>query len=397
MPSLNEARLAKIRDAKAIALAAKAENRDLTKAEIEQVDTLLGEIETFTTKIANAKESEDLLDRLGSLDGTGGHHPVKKSGVREFLDLSPEGRSRMAGIAAKAMVAPDRKSLLPAGEQYVSIPTIPASPVSEGKVANTLLSVLPVVQIPQGKKAQYWRQTVRTNNAAFVPEGQQKPTSLYGNVKIDIDLGTYAHLSEALDKYAIEDGGELSAADSLANWLVGEMTYGLLEAVETDCLTGTAAAGGIIGILQTSGIRTIAFDVDILTTTRHAVTAAETLGYFARPGFIMSPADWEACETARAQTSGVYLMNSAPQERPVPTLWGVGVVISNGLPADTAILADFNSLALYTDKAGVKLDWWSPGNTWELNQIKAREEGRFDLAVYQPAACALIHTAATTP
>jgi len=62
------------------------------------------------------------------------------------------------------------------------------------------------------------------------------------------------------------------------------------------------------------------------------------------------------------------------------------VTIVSGLPAKTAVLLDRNSVALYTDSAGIRTDWGSPADTWTRNQVVARNEGRFDLAVFLPNA-----------
>ena len=55
-----------------------------------------------------------------------------------------------------------------------------------------------------------------------------------------------------------------------------------------------------------------------------------------------------------------------------------------------------SGLALYTDQQGVRVDWGTPGDSWSKNEIVARCEGRFDLAVLQPAGQVKIETG-TTP
>ena len=70
------------------------------------------------------------------------------------------------------------------------------------------------------------------------------------------------------------------------------------------------------------------------------------------------------------------------------------MTIVSGLPAKTAVLLDRNSVALYTDSAGIRTRLGQPsGDTWTKNQVVARTEGRFDLAVFLPNAVTKIGTA----
>jgi HK97 family phage major capsid protein len=110
--------------------------------------------------------------------------------------------------------------------------------------------------------------------------------------------------------------------------------------------------------------------------------------------FVLSSTDFAAAQLLQAQTSGLYLQQGAPNERPPSTLWGVPTVVSTGLPAKTGLLLNKSGLALYTDQQGIRIDW-SPGATgFEHNTVTARCEGRFDLAVLQPGAQVSIATAA---
>ena len=389
MPSLVQQKEQLVRDARAVVEKAKSGGRDLTAAELDDVNGKLAEIATLDGKIASAKASEDILDRLGAIDGE--QHPTGRG--PQYLDLSPAGIKRMAdGIAGRMVGNVDgRKGVLPAGETFASIPTIPTSPITLGLVQNGFLSTLSTTKIPAGANARYLRQTTRTNNAAAVPVGQIKPVSQYGLTPQDVVLRVYAHLSEPVDRFMLEDANEL------ATFLANELIYGVFQAVEADCINGASGGDTITGILATSGIRTVAFDTDILTTTRNALTEAQKLGYATSPVFVLNPDDLASVDLAKANTSGVYLLDGAPQQTPTPTLWGVPVVAAIGMPAKTGLLVDKPSLSLYTDRQGVRVDWGTPGDSWSKNEIVARCEGRFDLGVLMPVAAAKIATGATTP
>jgi HK97 family phage major capsid protein len=393
--SILEQRKSAITAARKIAEKAKADGRAVTPDELDTINGYLDAVKSLDIKIANAKSSEDLLARLGSLDGDTDHERRQggdSSSAPQYLDLSAIGRRSMATEAGRAMVGIEqgRKSILPAGETFLSVPTLPSTPVVSGKQFQTLLSLLPVIKIPAGASARYLRQTTRTNNAAAVAPGGTKPTSIYGLSPVDAVLSVYAHLSESQDRFMLED------ASLLADWVASELLYGLWEAVEKDVIAGAPVdpAPGITGILSTSGVRTQAFATDILTTSRAAIAASEALGYADSLVFVLSPTDWAAAQLATASTSGTFQFPGAPAERPPGTLWGVPVTVSTGLPVKVGLLLNTSGLALYTDVQGVRVDWGTPGDSWSKNEIVARCEGRFDLGVLQPAGQVRVATAA---
>ena len=89
-----------------------------------------------------------------------------------------------------------------------------------GRVAQGLLEVLPTQAHSQPEYA-YLRQTTRTNNAAVVPEGTVKPTSVYSVVRVEQSLVVVAHLSEGIPRYWLLDWV------ALEQFVDNELTFGL--------------------------------------------------------------------------------------------------------------------------------------------------------------------------
>ena len=76
----------------------------------------------------------------------------------------------------------------------------------------------------------------------------------------------------------------------------------------------------------------------------------------------------------------------------------VRVVLSTALPVKVGVVLD--PAAISIDIVGPRIDIeWSveSGELFQRNQIQARVEGRFDVAVYQPAAIYRVATAAAEP
>jgi HK97 family phage major capsid protein len=64
-------------------------------------------------------------------------------------------------------------------------------------------------------------------------------------------------------------------------------------------------------------------------------------------------------------------------------VWGLPVVISNSLPADSALMGDFNQAVVFArDQASVEVD---PYSSFATNQTRFRAEQRLGLGVVRPA------------
>ena len=155
-----------------------------------------------------------------------------------------------------------------------------------GRVAQGLLEVLPTQAHSQPEYA-YLRQTTRTNNAAVVPEGTVKPTSVYSVVRVEQSLVVVAHLSEGIPRYWLLDWV------ALEQFVDNELTFGLQLAVEAKVLTDINA---------TSGIQTQSYATSVLTTLRKGLTKLHGKSYYPD-----RPYEW----ARRYATRSVVFMGSA--------------------------------------------------------------------------------------
>lgn len=206
---------------------------DLIHGKVDQAEGL-------KSQIADEAKSNELFDQV--MQTTGGTTLRDGAGSladrpAQYMDWSAAGRKSFARRIAASMIGmvDGAKALLPAGESIISIPTLPADPIAEGKAPTSLLSVLSTVPIPAGGLARYVQQTQRVNAAAAVAVGGTKPTSQYGLTPVDIALKTYAHLSEAVDRFLIED------AETLATFLARELSFGWRRRWRPTCSTAPPA------------------------------------------------------------------------------------------------------------------------------------------------------------
>jgi HK97 family phage major capsid protein len=258
-------------------------------------------------------------------------------------------------------------------------------------VAETILQMLSYEQTDKDNIT-YLRETVRTHAAASVENSNLKPTSTYNLEKVNADIITIAHLSEPIPRQWLDD------APMLGDYVGQTMREGLILQLEEQIFQGSGTSDEIEGLENVSGLLGQAFDTDILTTTRKAITRLENLPI--RPdGWAIHPDDWETFELLE-NTAGNYALGAPgqiPVDRANRRLWGLPVAVTLGVSSGTAYLANWkNSLKLW-EREAVKIDWSEvftrsvtvgaddfDKTGFETNEIKFRCEGRFQLEVDRP-------------
>ena len=106
----------------------------------------------------------------------------------------------------------------------------------------------------------------------------------------------------------------------------------------------------------------------------------------------LSAAAWESIELLTATAGATD--RAIPVDPVARRLWGAPVVLSQQLPADTALI--IGDGAVTVDHDGVIDSRWSDavGSDFKFNFLRNRTEGRFGVSVNQPAAVVLVETAA---
>ncbi|MCH5644370.1 HK97 family phage prohead protease [Gordonia sp. ABSL49_1] len=360
--------------------------RDLTGEEAEQVEAATEKAKDLDKKLKKAEADESVMAEAFALaKSVGGVRGDDDGSARTsgYLPMTGAGVKSMAQRIAKASTDPQTKALVASGSRTTPI-ELREEVAEQGRVPQSLLDVLATRSV--GTTYSFLRQTVRTGNAAPVADGGTKPTSVYTVESVDAKLQVIAHVSEQIGHYAIEDNSNLEA------FVESEMLYGLRVALENQVLNGSGTAPALRGILNTSGIQTQAFATNTLTSVRKAITKLESTGYV--PSVLaISAADWEALELLSV-TSGATDVRGVPVDAITRKLFGVQAVISNALPADTAVLLDSSAVSIDTD--GMIDTRWSDAvsDDFVKNFVRCRVEGRFGLSVFKPAGIVSVETAA---
>lgn len=419
-------------------IAAKAEAENGGEFTVEQTDTIkdrMAKAATLQTQITAAKTSQafanDVQEFLSKSDaealnadaldaarpGVNGGRRIKSLG--EYFAKSaeykaalataggvagPGGREVKAGthfsLAAPVPVDGGLKALVGSGDGESGastlwdpqrIPTVaPAWPelnlrnvVTVGETSSDAVVYARILRAGAGS----------TNNAAGVPEATTaaavgsgdpavtpvqagvKPESALGFEKVIAPVITVAHWIPATKK-ALSDAGQLRTL--IDNFL----RRGLAAELERQIVNGDASDGEEFdGLVNTDGIQTQAFSVNIVQTIRKAITKVRTYG---RPNAVLvSPATAERIDLLQMST-GQYF-GGGPFGPANPTIWRQPIVEVPGLADSTVLVGDFSTAVVWDREDATITATDSHLDFFTRNLVAILAEARAAFGVLDPA------------
>jgi HK97 family phage major capsid protein len=348
------------------------------KTRIGNLTVALGRLEE---QIDQARQVDGATDdgrgEPGSEPDSNGHKAAHKAArlPGEGASIADGARAWATATAAKMRETAAKYGVkaLTSGQidapQMVRTGTFPL-PTNPARLLDLLVNRM---QVP-GNEFEFLRQTTRTDNAAAVADSATKPTSVYTLTSIQDRARVYAHLSEPVPLRLFQDHA------GLESFLSMEMSRGVLDALETDVVSGAAASENVVGILNTVGIGSTAFDTNAVTSLRKAYTAMQNL-HEDPTAWVLNPDDAEALDLLQT-ADGEFIVDSSAYAN---IFKGLPPVVSTSVPAGTALLADWRLCTLYV-RQDTTVDADMSGTLFDTNQAKMRAEGRFGFAVNRPQA-----------
>lgn len=301
----------------------------LDDAEVKRAGELVGEIRQLQDALNASKRVAEQFQNLAPETkrdewGTKDHNVYASARIekaRGFIDAYRQQKAE--GIPSSTVTV----------EYGGPLVTDPKHTFSLGSLVNSVQA-----DTPSGS---FLRQTDRDLNAAPVKLGEVKPESSFGFEYVPWELSTLAHTLKPSPRQWFAD------VNGLSDFVVSELAYGLDEATNSYVLNGGATEAGntVTGVLNTPGIATVPFADYALTTIRTALRTLEDSGY-AASGIALSAADWQALELS-VDGTGRPLLTSLGAQSAARQLWGVPVTIVQGLPAGTAVVADWRAVTLF--------------------------------------------------
>ena len=379
-----------------------ANGRDLTKAQTADYRTAMRDVLDYAEDNLDApavkalgsavERGDDLSDIVTAIEGWYVSHGRKSAG-RVIENAGPIGFgssdlgfSTPQGMRSsykskldwgreftQAREASGTKALLDPGTTPVTVP-LAAEPVTDPRQAQFVYQLVPTEDAPSGMFS-YLRQSARTNLAAVVASGALKPESVYSLARVDSKTVVIAHVSEAIDRFMIEDAPMLQA------FLNQELVYGLNKALDARVVANirTAATAGST-TLNLAGIRTA-------ITTLQAADLDPT-------AIVVNPTDWQAIESSAATQFASNDNFPAATEAMQRRLYGLSVVVTNSTAAGKALVGDFAGSAriFRTGGASISMHDSHPRTVsavqtadFRLNQIVVRCEMRAEAVVLRPS------------
>lgn len=353
-----------------------------TEAQLTELTQINDQITELTADIDRGEKGDALIRQLKGLD-----YPSDDDRTGKVLDLkSISGQLAKSRLGIESDV--NVKALL-AGGDSVARASFRDDPISLGRPLDQITDVLGIEGVQP--MYSYLQQTTRDLNAAVVAPGDTKPTSELGLTLVEGKLKVVAHLSEAIHRFWVEDN------QKLASWIEQELVYGLGVALADEILRGDGTSGHFTGFDTVIGTQSQSFESNVLITARHAINKLDLVGETPR-GFVFHPSTWLECETMLLAGGGFALGGALPIEAATRKLFGVPVVVSTAVAEGKGYLvADGAASLLHAGDSvnaqpTISAEWGLVGDDFAKNAVRARVEGRFDLAVTRPAGIVLIDT-----
>lgn len=376
--------------------AALKENHKETMAAIEKANeeaTNAGSV-AAETKAAVDKLTEKgvkLHERLAALEqkGIGGGEPEEKSGAAEFAS-APELQEvrtkqrrefRMETKTALINAPYDANQPLVAPDHMVQPFSLPFQ-------ALTFWNILPKGRTNSNNVV--FARATRTNNAgpqvggspeAF--ENVTKPESAYSFARVSREVYTYAHFLPVSEQM-LED------APFLETWLQGELTDGLRDQAEYQCLLGSGANGDLSGAVTEATPYAIESPEEASHSrpvrVRSAIAQLEAANF--APNFILLHSrDWYRMEVDRINpgTDNRFIWSN-PQNAADKRLWGLPVIVNNRMTQGSFLIGDINKCRVL-EKSGIAFAAaYQDSDNFQKNMVTFRAECRMTFIVHRTEA-----------
>lgn len=239
--------------------------------------------------------------------------------------------------------------------------------------------------IPSGRTSsnmiEYVKQLSRTNNAAVVSEGAQKPESNYNYERDDAPVRTIAHWVH-VSRQAMDDAAQLQTE------IDGELRYGLDFAEELEILKGDGTGEHLEGLVTAATAYSAPFTpsgtVTMIDTLRLALLQA-SLAEYPADGIVLHPSDWTRIEISKDGENRYLWAN--PRGTNAPGLWGRPVLETQAMDEDEFLVGAFRMAATIYDRMDAEVSISSEDrDNFIKNMLTVRAEKRLALAVKRPGA-----------
>jgi HK97 family phage major capsid protein len=229
-----------------------------------------------------------------------------------------------------------------------------------------------------GAAVTFMLESTFTNNAAAKAEGDgavESALALTETSKTVREVATFVPTS----RVQLED---VAFAEAYLN---NRLTLMVRQKLESQCLEGDGNAPNLEGTLNLGAIQTQALGADSRADAIYkAFDLIRTVGYAEPSVLFINPADWQPIRLSQT-ADGVYLFGN-PADGDMNRIWGVPVVQTMAVTANTALTGDYANFAFLGIRRGVEVEMSSGYSDYFV-------KGK--LAVLASLRAAMVHTRET--
>jgi HK97 family phage major capsid protein len=397
-------------DARTICEKCEKEAREFTAEERAQVDALLKEAAKLRDEIKQAEGDAAMVAAIkelgagieinrrpnapegpGTPQGRGqtiGERFINAPAYQTwFKGVAPNGKfpESMSGFNSPPILYNGLKELLGSGRKEL---ITGMDPTSAGAFVQTDYTGIyePLGRIPlnvlglisrgttTSDLVEFVRQTRQVQEAAPTPEANVKyPTGATGEI---VGMKPQGRMNFEIEHapvktiavYVGATRRALSDAAQIRGIIDQDLRDDLQEELENQVVNGNGIGENFVGIVNTAGVLVQPFAVDVLTTTRRAITSVQVTGRAKPTGWVFNPVDWEGVELTRDLAGRFYF--AGPFAQGPRTLWGLPVVESQTLAAGTALLGDWRKARLW-DREQASIYVTDSHSDWFIRNIIA--------------------------
>lgn len=395
-----------IKAAREVAEKAKAEKRELTVEEQQEIGGHLTEVKSINEALVAEAKSRDLLGQLDAMamslpegkpaDPAGGakalslgEHFVKHAHERM---VAAKGQSGMTFAAPEYDIKANTDNHVvggwTAGAPFLT--DFDRTIVQALRIRLTVADLLGQGSI-SGNAVSYLVEGAMEGDFATVAEAGAKPQIHFVNpTQVTDALKKIAGFIKLTDEF-LED------ADFLVSEINNRLLYQLGYFEEQQLLNGAGTGTTVQGLLNRSGIQTETSASFATTPTDwpdaifRAMTKIEVNSGFPADGLVIHPTDYQTFRLQKDANKqyfgggffqGQYGVGGVPEK---PPLWGLSTVVTPAIAQGTVAVGAFKSVATLYRKGGVRVESATQhASDFTSNLVTIRAEERVALAVRVP-------------
>jgi len=315
-------------------------------------------------------------------DITGGGIPAHGTGYKAVgnapsLDLTEQQAHEMyAALKAGQRSRVEFKAATDfTGQPAQMLPGI----VARGHEPTRLLDHVPATPMT-GPSIEFVSHTSTTGAAATVARGGLKPEVEFGITQVILTAKKIACWASVPDELLFDFG-------TFTQYLSGELRRVIIDAENSQVLSGDGLGENLTGLLGATGVITRAKGTDtVLDALEQAINDLRTGPAYVEPDtIVLHPSNWSLARRQK-DTQGRYLTGD-PVDGPNSTLWGVPVLVTTSMPAGTGLVANLAMATTAFIRQGPVMDTTnSSGTDFVYNITRFRIEERLALGIQRPAA-----------